>query len=57
MKYSYAFIAMPGGFGKFDELFEIATLIQTGKDPEHFPIMADGQRPTGNRSSTSYASW
>ena len=41
-KYSYAFIAMPGGFGTADEFFEIATLLQTGKI-EHFPLILFGK--------------
>jgi uncharacterized protein (TIGR00730 family) len=40
-KYSYAFVAMPGGFGTMDEFFEIATLIQTGKI-KNFPLVLMG---------------
>ena len=38
VKYSYGFIICPGGFGTMDELFETATLIQTGKI-ENFPLV------------------
>ncbi len=41
VKYSYAFIAMPGGFGTFDEVFEALTLIQTGKI-KNFPVVLIG---------------
>jgi uncharacterized protein (TIGR00730 family) len=42
VKYSYAFIAPPGGFGTMDEVFETATLIQTGKIQE-FPVVLMGR--------------
>lgn len=41
-KYSYAFVCLPGGFGTMDELFEIATLIQTQK-VKNFPLVLMGK--------------
>ncbi len=41
VKYSYAFVCMPGGFGTLDELWEIATLVQTRK-VLNFPIVLMG---------------
>jgi uncharacterized protein (TIGR00730 family) len=40
-KYSYAFIAAPGGYGTLDELTEILVLIQTGK-MKSFPVVLLG---------------
>lgn len=42
VKYSYAFVVMPGGFGTVDELFESLTLIQTGK-VQDFPVVLMGK--------------
>jgi uncharacterized protein (TIGR00730 family) len=42
VKYSYAFIALPGGFGTLDEIFETATLIQTEKIRD-FPLVLMGR--------------
>lgn len=41
IKYSYAFVVMPGGAGTLDELFEALTLIQTHKI-KNFPIVIMG---------------
>lgn len=42
VKFSFAFVYFPGGFGTFDELFEVITLVQTGKI-EPFPLILVGK--------------
>lgn len=41
LKYSYAFVVMPGGWGTMDELFETLTLVQTGM-VHQFPVVLMG---------------
>ncbi len=41
VKYSYAFVVLPGGLGTLDEIFETLTLVQTAKIRD-FPIVLMG---------------
>ncbi len=41
LKYSYAFVVLPGGWGTMDELFETLTLVQTGVI-HNFPVVLIG---------------
>ncbi len=43
VKYSYAFVVFPGGYGTMDEFFEAITLVQT-KKIENFPIIIFGNK-------------
>ena len=42
VKYSIAFVFMPGGFGTLDELFEVLTLVQTQRVPR-YPLILLGR--------------
>ena len=44
---SRAFVVFPGGFGTMDELFEVLTLVQTGKKSQ-LPIILIGEKYWSN---------
>jgi uncharacterized protein (TIGR00730 family) len=42
VRYSRSIVALPGGYGTLDELFEVMTLIQTGEAIDH-PVVLVGR--------------
>jgi uncharacterized protein (TIGR00730 family) len=47
VRYSRSIVAMPGGYGTLDELFEVMTLIQTGEAIDHPTVLVGGSYWTG----------
>ena len=47
VRYSDAFVVLPGGFGTLEEMFEALTLIQTEKTPDHPVVLVGGDYWSG----------
>ena len=55
VKFSSAYLAMPGGFGTLDELMEALTLVQTGKT-RCIPIILVGSKFWGSMTDWIWSS-
>ena len=47
VRYSRSIVALPGGYGTLDELFEVMTLIQTGEAVDHPVVLVGGDYWSG----------